>query len=60
MNLANQPATFFEPAAAVKKAAELAAGDPDWTYTATNPDGKLGPFSKISVHDEDGEFIAYI
>lgn len=56
--LLNSPETFYAPAEAVALAAELTAEDLDgWTYVAANPAGDLGPFSKIAVYDEDGEFV---
>lgn len=57
MALINATPVLFEPAVAVAKAAELQAADPDWTYTAANPDGDLGPFSAIEIKDEDGELV---
>lgn len=53
------PTSMFSPDLAEKKAAELRAGDPDWTYVvnhAPNGDG----LSTISVYDEDGEFVAKV
>lgn len=52
-------ATGYSPTRAIPLAAEMQAGDPDWTYTATNPDGSLGPFSKIRIEDEDGVFVEF-
>jgi hypothetical protein len=43
---------------AVEIAAEMNEVD-DWTYTPTNPIGEYGPYSKIEIHDEDGEFVGY-
>lgn len=49
---------LYKPERAVEIADELNESD-DWTYTPTNPDGDLGPFSAIVIHDEDGERVGY-
>jgi hypothetical protein len=48
---------FFTKEDATTKAAELNASDPDWTYTAVH-DPKGTGFSFITIHDENGEFVA--
>ena len=44
------------PEAAAKIAAELQAGDPDWTYTVETYDSG---WSRVAITDEDGTFVAY-
>ena len=51
--------TLFAPAKAIKVAAELAAGDPDWTYTVVHCPRGTG-YSFINIFDEDGEFVSKV
>lgn len=53
------PPKLFPRDKVEKIAAEMAAGDPDWTYTVKH-DPKGGPYSLILIHDEDGEFVAHV
>lgn len=42
------------------KAAEMQAGDPDWTYTPSyDPSGK-SKWARIAIYDEDWEFVAFV
>ncbi len=59
MNLLNQPHKLYTPAKAIEVAAELQAGDPDWTYTVKH-DPKGTGYSFIEIHDEDGEFVSRV
>ena len=50
---------LFSPEEAERLAAELAAGDPDWTYRADH-DPKGTGFSRVEITDEDGVFVAHV
>ena len=50
---------LFPPEKAEALAHEMGADDPDWTYTVDH-DPKGTGYSRISVADEDGEFIAFV
>ena len=50
---------LFPKDEAIKVAAELKAGDPDWNYTPVH-DPKGTGYSFIEVYDEDGEFVARV
>lgn len=49
----------FPPAKAEEIAAMMGAEDEDWTYAAKH-DPKGTGYSLIEIHDEDGEFVAYV
>ena len=55
----DETATLFEPAKAEALAAELQAGDPDWTYRAKH-DPKGTGYSLIEIFDEAGELVGRI
>lgn len=50
---------LFHPAEDEKVAAAMGAEDEDWTYAAKH-DPKGTGFSLVTIHDEDGEFVAYM
>jgi hypothetical protein len=50
---------LFSPAQATAVAAELQAGDPDWTYTAVH-DPKGTGYSFITITDEDGVLVGRV
>ena len=47
--------TLYTPTKAEAVAAEMNAGDDDWTYKARHGNG---PYSLVDCFDEDGEFVA--
>ena len=50
---------LFLPEAAERKAAELQAGDPDWTYSVRHDPEGTG-YSFIEIFDEDGENVGRV
>lgn len=54
----NTTPTLYKPEEAESKAAELQASDEDWTYTADHDPKGIG-YSRIVIHDEDGELVGY-
>ena len=51
--------THFTPDQAAAYIAEMAAGDPDWTYTVNaDPTGRSA-WVRVEIRDEDGEFVAF-
>lgn len=59
MKLVDTTPTLFTPAHAEAVAAELQAGDADWTYTVVH-DPKGTGYSYITITDEDGERIGRV
>lgn len=57
MNLLNEPAIHLPVAKAEAVAAELQAGDPDWSYRLSNPDG---PLTKVAIYDEEDFLLGYV
>ncbi len=55
----NTTSKLYAPEKAIGLAAEMAAGDPDWTYEADH-DPKGTGYSRIIMRDEDGEFVAFV
>jgi hypothetical protein len=53
---ANNGATLVSEAAAERQAAELRAGDPDWTYRVEVYESG---FARVAIYDEDDAFVAY-
>ena len=52
--------THFTPEKAAKVLEEMAAADPDWTYTVNaDPTGKSS-WVRVEITDEDGEFVAFV
>ena len=52
-------AALFAPEKAEAIAAEWNAADPDWTYAADH-DPKGTGYSRVTIHDEEGEFVAFM
>jgi hypothetical protein len=50
---------LFAKADAIKIAAEMKAGDPDWDYRPVHCPKGTG-FSFIEIFDEDGQFVARV
>ena len=50
---------LFTPEKAITVAAEMGAKDEDWTY-APDHDPKGTGYSRVIIHDEDGEFVAFL
>lgn len=50
---------FFPIETVEATAAEMQAGDPDWTYTADYDPTGASKWARIKIEDEDGEFVAY-
>ena len=59
MKMLDTTSKLFSPQEAIKVAAEMAAGDPDWTYTVKH-DPKGTGYSFIEIYDEDGEFVGKV
>ncbi len=59
MKLIDMTPTLYEPEKAEAIAAEVGAGDPDWTYTADH-DPKGTGYSRVKVEDEEGELIGFL
>ena len=53
---AHNGSTLVSPETAKRQAAELQAGDPDWTYTVETYDSG---FARVAITDEDGNFVAF-
>ena len=52
--------SHFTPEKAAEIIAEMAAPDPDWTYTINaDPSGK-SPWVRVEITDEDGDFVAFV
>ena len=56
-NMNNAPAKLMTPEKAERLAAELRAGDEDWSYVVKHCPKGTG-FSFIEIYDEDGEFVS--
>jgi len=55
MKMLDTTSKLYQPKKAEELAAELQAGDPDWTYKVEHYDSG---WSAILIFDEDGEFVA--
>jgi hypothetical protein len=60
MKLIDTTPTYYTPEKAAEVVATLADADPDWVFTINaDPSGK-SPWVRVEVHDEDGEFVAFL
>jgi DUF438 domain-containing protein len=50
---------LYAPAKAEALAADLQAGDADWTYTVVHDPKGVG-YSYIAIYDEDGNFVGKV
>lgn len=55
MKKLDSTSTLYKPDHAAKLAAELQAGDPDWTYKVEVYESG---WAAIKIYDEDGEHVA--
>lgn len=58
MKLLDTTPGLFTAKEADRIAAELQAGDPEWTYKAEHPSNGIG-LSRVAVLDEDGIMAGY-
>lgn len=59
MKLIDTTPSLFTPEKAEALAAEMGTEDDEWTYKADH-DPKGTGYSRVVIHDEDGEFVGYI
>lgn len=59
MQIINHPHRLFTKDDSIKVAADMQAGDEDWTYTPVH-DPKGTGYSFIEIHDEDGFFVGRV
>ncbi len=59
MKFLDTTAKYFSLKTVEEKAAEMQAGDLEWTYTPDYDPAGTSKWARIKIHDEDGEFVAF-